>query len=519
MEQFACRAGKSQFFCQNRDASLKMSAGHIEAEKRTPLIRADRAFLLLVIVGALLAVLRCISLIGLPYQIDYGEGLLLEGAQRVHHSQALYPKPFAFPVVLHVYGPVAYATVALVLPGGEASFPAGRGLVLMCSILVALLLGTILKRLTGSPWVGFAFGLLLLTLPAFRFWLYLLRADLIGVLFSVIGVTLYLLQEKRWTWSIPFFALALFCKYSLLAAPVAMFVDLMVNRKVKQAIGFAVGLASACLLVFLVLQSRTDGWFAFHMFSTHRDPYSLVQFFTLAALVAASAPVVTALAVWYAAQDLRGTRRGFPPIYLVVSLITALTAGKLGSTTNHFVEWMVACCLCAGLGYFLLLSRYPARVTPITVLLSISMLAGVIAENRSSVQPSSGLTECGRAYQRVRDSQSSAILSQSLGPVLAAGKPVLVSDPFVYGELVQHGAWPDRRVEQLVSEKYFGLVVMVDEGSRPTLPGAGIWPASLLDAISTNYHIVDRFACRDAGLILEPVSPRPTVDVLPGPGR
>src|SRR5580765_2517385 len=240
MEQFACRAGKSQFFCQNRDASLKMSAGHIEAEKRTPLIRADRAFLLLVIVGALLAVLRCISLIGLPYQIDYGEGLLLEGAQRVHHSQPLYPKPFAFPVVLHVYGPVAYATVTLVLPGGEASFPAGRGLVLMCSILVALLLGTILKRLTGSPWVGFAFGLLLLTLPAFRFWLYLLRADLIGVVFSVIGVTLYLLQEKRWTWSIPFFALALFCKYSLLAAPVAMFVHLMVNRKVKQAIGFAV---------------------------------------------------------------------------------------------------------------------------------------------------------------------------------------------------------------------------------------------------------------------------------------
>ncbi len=162
---------------------------------------------------------------------------------------------------------------------------------LICSIVVALLLAVIVRRLIGSSWVGFAFGLLLLTLPAFRFWLYLLRADLIGIAFSVIGITLYLLKQKGWIWSIPFFALAAFCKYSLLGAPLAVFVHLIVNRKKKQGIGFAMGLGSACLIAFFVLQSTTGGWFAFHMFSTHVDPYSLVQFLGLAALVAAKRSV------------------------------------------------------------------------------------------------------------------------------------------------------------------------------------------------------------------------------------
>jgi len=482
-------------------------------------MKADRALLWAVLVGALLAVLRCVPLISLPYQIDYGEGLMMEGALRLHHSQPLYPAPFAFPVVLHVYGPVGYAATALVLPGGGVSFPAGRLLALICAIVVALVLGSILRLLTGSSWVGFAFGLLLLTLPAFRFWLYLLRADVIGVVFSVIGITVYLLKQKQWHWSIPFFALAVFCKYTLVAAPVAVFVHLILSRKIKQGVSFATGLGFACLLAFLVLQVTTNGWFAFHMFSTHPDPYSLAQFFGLAALVGGSAPVVTGLAAWYVAQDLSGLKRSLPAIYFVASSLTALTAGKLGSTTNHFIEWMVAGCLCAGMGYFQLASKYPARRVPITVVLAVSILAGVIAENRATVQPLSELVECGPAYQRVRDLRSTAILSQSLGPLLAAGKPVLVSDPFVYGQLVQHGGWPDRRVEQLVSERYFGFIVMVNDGARVTLPGAAIWPTSLLEAIDKNYRTVNRFACRDVGLILEPISPRPTVEGLPGTPR
>ena len=155
------------------------------------------------------------------------------------------------------------------------------------------------------------FGFLLLTLPAFRFWLYLLRADVIGVVFSMTGVALYVFDEKRWYRGVPFFALAMFCKYTLIAAPVAVFLHLTLNRKVRQGVGFAMGLGLVATAAFVFLQIKTDGWFAFHMFSTHPDRYSLRQFFALAALVWVSAPVVTALAVWWVAQDFRGRSWGF----------------------------------------------------------------------------------------------------------------------------------------------------------------------------------------------------------------
>ncbi len=187
------------------------------------LLKAERLLLGCLVLGAFLVIHWSAPLIVSPYQIDYGEGLMLDGALRILHSQPLYPNPFTFPVVLHVYGPVAYAAIASVLPGGAASFPAGRLLILICSVVLSSLIGTILRRLTGSWWIGLSFGFLLLTLPAFRFWLYLMRADVIGVVFSTLGIALYLSSEERRYWGIPFFGLALFCKYSLLAAPIAVF--------------------------------------------------------------------------------------------------------------------------------------------------------------------------------------------------------------------------------------------------------------------------------------------------------
>jgi len=466
----------------------------------------DRVLLICVVLGAFLVILRTLPLLLTPYQIDYGEGLILDGALRIRHAQPLYPHPFAFPVVLHVYGPVAYAAAAAVLPAGTPSFPAGRLMIVICSAAVSFLLGTILRRLTGSWWIGLSFGFLLLTLPAFRFWLYLLRADVIGVLFSVTGIALYLVSAKGWYWSIPFFGVAIFCKYSLLAAPVAVFVHLILNRRGKQGFVFAAGLGAALILAFAVLQAKTDGWFAFHMFSTHPDRYSLMQYFALGGVVAASAPVVTALAVWYVARDFRGAVRSFPAIYLAMSTLTALTAGKLGSSTNHFVEWMVASCMCAGMGYFFLLSKYAARAVPITVLLSASVLVGMFAQNRPQLQPSAEQTECGSAYQYVSHSPSSRVLSENLGPLLVAGKPILVSDPFVYGQLLEHGLWPDRQVGDLVNKGYFDLIVMSYDPSQIKVRGSDIWSESLATDIALKYRVVDRFNCRDARVMLEPLS-------------
>jgi hypothetical protein len=483
-------------------------------------MKADALLLLLVLIAGCLAVASAARLVPIPYQIDYGEGAMLEGALRILHSQPLYSDPFTFPVVLHMYGPAAYTAVALVLPGGTISLPIGRMLILTCCLALSLLLSYILRCMIGSWRVGMAFGFLLLTLPAFRFWLYLLRADVVGIVLSVAGLALYIRNPRLWYWSVPFFGLAIFCKYTLIAAPLAVFVHLILQRQWKRGTGFAVALGLLCGLAFAVLEITTDGWFAFHMFSTHPDRYSLKQFLALAGLVWASAPAVTGLAVWYVAQDFRSHGRNLAAIYFVTSCITALSAGKLGSTTNHFLEWMVASCLCAGLAYSLLITKYPRRVAPITVLVSVSALVGVMVQNRPNQQPTPELTECGKAYQYVRDSPSSRILSESLSPLLMAGKPVLVSDPFAYSQFVKRGLWPDRKVEQLVSQKYFDLIVLGTDLSQMKMRGSDVWSDWFIDAVDQNYRTAARFSCRGAAVMLEPIPSSSKADSqLSGPVR
>ncbi len=470
-------------------------------------VKADKLLLLAVLAAAGLVVISAAQLVRTPYQIDYGEGLILDGALRIRHARPLYANPLAFPVILHVYGPAAYAAVACVLPGGAVSFQISRALILTCSVALSLLLSYILRYLTGSWCIGLAFGLLLLTLPAFRFWLYLVRADVIGILFSIVGVALYISTAKFWYWSIPFWVLAIFCKYTLIAAPLAVFTHLLLHRQWKRGLGFAAGLGLLCAFAFLVLQITTDGWFAFHMFSTHPDRYSLVQFFALAGLVWLSAPVVTGLALWYVAQDFHAHERSFAAVYFLTSCLTALSAGKLGSTTNHFLECMLASCLCAGLAYSQLTSACSTRVTPITVLLSASVLVGVILQNRPNQQPSSGLTDCGKAYQYVRDSPSSRILSENLSPLLVAGKSILVSDPYVYSQFVKRGLWPDRKVEHLVKLRYFDLIILGTDPPEMRLHGSDAWSDGFIDLANENYRTVARFNCRGAAVMLEPISP------------
>lgn len=466
-------------------------------------MKADFALLPVVLVAVAMVVVHCIPLWVTPYQIDYGEGLILDGAISLQQHQPLYPDPQGLPVVIHVYGPLAYAVPAAAMVGKAPSFPAGRFVILGCCVLLSVLLALILRRQTGSLSLGIAFGFLLWTLPGFRFWTYLLRADAIAAAFTFVGIAIYLRDNRKWYWSVPWFGLAVFSKYSLVAAPVAVFLHLLLNRRTRESVWFGGAFGLVCLVPFAILQYTTSGWFSFHMFSTHPDPYSLLQFLGLTSLIWVSAPVVTALAAWHVAGSLLGRAPSFPAIYFAVSAFTGLTAGKLGSTTNHFVEWMLASCLCAGLGYSTLAKRDSRWLPRARFALCFSVLLCVIVQNRITQDPTRGLADCEMVYRQVRESPAPAVFAESLGPVLLARKTVLVSDPFVYDQLVQVGKWPDRRIETLLADRQLRLLIMAQDPAHSDLP------EPLLHPIQGNYQVTGRYVCRDAAVILEPLSVPP----------
>ncbi len=482
---------------------LNRASPEVVTDKAAPR-RAESLLLVCTLLSTLAVLVPWWRLATFPYQIDYGEGLMLEGAQSLRQGRPLYPAVSELPIVLHVYGPLAYAATASTLRTGHLSFTPGRVLILLCALTVAALIATLLWRWIGSWQISVAFGLILLTIPAFRFWTYLLRADLIGIAISVSGLALFALKPRYKYWSILCFAAALFCKYSLLAAPLAVFLHLLVTRQLKDAARFATLLALTCGAVFAVFQVRTGGGFAFHMFSTHPDPYSLTQVFALTGLVWLSAPVVTGLALFHVLRKIRSGQPDIPALYFISASITSLTAGKQGSTTNHFLEWMVAASLCAGMGYATVRSQHPRRLLPITIALMLSIAVGVWIQSRPNQQPYAELAECSGIYDYVASTNSPRILSQSLGPVLLAGKPVLLTDPFVYGQLVQHGIWSDSALVRLVNQRYFDAILTTVDPEHIKTGEETVWPPFLLEAMGRHYHPAKNFHCRDSSLILEP---------------
>jgi hypothetical protein len=465
---------------------------------------AESLLLVCTLLGTLAVLVPWWRLATFPYQIDYGEGLMLEGALSLRQGRPLYPAASQLPVVLHVYGPLAYAATAATLRPGHISFTPGRVLILLCALALSAVIATLLRRWTGSLQIAVAFGLILLAVPAFRFWTYLLRADLIGIALSISGLALFAFKPRYNHWSVFFFTAALFCKYSLLAAPLAVLLHLLLLRQVKDAVRFATLLALGSGAAFAAFQIKTGGGFAFHMFSTHPDPYSFAQVAGLTGVVWLSAPIVTALALFHILRKIRSREPDIAALYFVAASITSLTSGKQGSTTNHFLEWMVAACLCAGMGYAALKSQHPRRLLPITVALVLSMAVGLFTQNRPTQQPYAELSDCSGIYNYVANTNSSRVLSQSLGPLLLSGKPVLLTDPFVYGQLVQHGIWSDDNLIQLVNERFFDVILTTVDPAHVQTGDGNIWPPSLLDAMARHYRVVKSFHCRDSSMILEP---------------
>lgn len=386
------------------------SSLEVAAENAVPR-KAESLLSVCAVLGTAAVLVNRWCLATFPYQVDYGEGLMLEGALSLRQGRPLYPAASQLPVVLHVYGPLAYAATAATLRPGHISFTSGRVLVLLCALGLSTATAGMLRRWAGSLRIGVAFGLILLTMPAFRFWTYLLRADLIGVAMSVSGLALFALKPRYKHWSVIFFTAALFCKYSLLAAPVAVFLHLLLTRQFKDAARFVMLQGLACGAVFAVFQIKTGGGFAFHIFSTHPDPHSFAQLVALTGLVWLSAAIVTGMALFHVLRKI---------------------------------------------------------------------------------------------YNYVANANSPRVLSQSLGPLLLSGKPVLLTHPFVYGQLVQHGIWSDSGLVRLVNEHYFDVILTTVDPAHVRAADGNIWPPSLWEAMGRHYRVVKSFRCRDSSLILEP---------------
>lgn len=434
-----------------------------------------------------------------PYQLDYEEGNILNAGVRINAGLTPYPVPQSWPVVLNSYGPIPYLITAGLIGSGEAEFFRPRMVSLLAALLVAFEIAVLAWGFTDSAGLGISFGALFLTLPLVQQWAPLLRVDLLGLAVSLAGLVVFFRLPRVHFLCAPLFALALLCKVTFLAAPLTCIAILIRRRRWRALLVASVAGAAVLGTAVGALQVSTHGAFLFHQFGTHPDRLSFTNYRNHASQLLLETPVLLAL-TWIAILRLR--RLADPLIYLLFAVLGTVTALKLGSESNHFLEVAAALCVSSAIGVYELqkMKSRPEAMVGMVVFCGV-MIAGYGIANRALYSSRGLVDECPLAYAYIRDHDR--VLSENVGALILTARPVLLSNPFVYAQLVRSGRWPTGRVEQMLQESRADLVII----GKPSISEQR-WSQPALAALASNYHVSRQFVCADARLGYEPNSIR-----------
>src|SRR5262249_24455480 len=151
-----------------------------------------------------------------------------------------------------------------------------------------------------------------------------------------------------------------------------------------------------------------------------------------------------------------------PWLYLGFASITALTAGKLGSNTNHFLEWTAATSIVSAIVLSHLVASANGLAKPLTLGLAIMMAAYTWIGSRYAQLPSIQSDSCRDSYSFLRSYPGDRVLSENVAALVLNNKPVLVSNPFVVTQLKDSVDWQAGTLEELTRRQYFQLILLTD---------------------------------------------------------
>ncbi|MFM7679311.1 MAG: glycosyltransferase 87 family protein [Roseiflexaceae bacterium] len=287
--------------------------------------------------------------IAYAFPIDYGEGPLMRQVQFLHQGgtiATLYGDPGQVPFVVVNYPPM-YLLVSAIIGWVMPILQAGRLVSALAGIAVMVAIASLnahaheSKWTTATRWLAAATWL---AIPIVREWSGVMRVDMLGVALGLWGV--YLAWRGRLNAGTILLALALLCKPSLIAAPLALLV-LLIRTPWRNA---ASAVASGAGIIALVAAGITLGggnvWLHLVQANTNSWDATLARTFWREAWHIHWPLIITATVI--AIAHLRHGRQLLSPSHLSTTMAIAYTIGgiiigigigKVGAYANYFLEW------------------------------------------------------------------------------------------------------------------------------------------------------------------------------------
>ncbi len=130
----------------------------------------------------------CALALAYPYQLDYGEGLVLYQARLLAQGHSIYKGVAGYPYVFSNYAPLLQAVTSPLVAVLGPSFLPGRLLALAATLALGALLFYLVRSAGGGRLSALVASLLFLGSPYIYHWAPLFRIDLPALFLSVLGL-------------------------------------------------------------------------------------------------------------------------------------------------------------------------------------------------------------------------------------------------------------------------------------------------------------------------------------------
>lgn len=418
-----------------------------------------------------------------PYDLNYGEGYILNDALRLVRGEPIWTDITQFPMVRSAYPPL-YLLITGLLSWPVPSFLGPR----LVSLVAALAIGAMLvwhARRAAEGWASIlvAGGLWVGSTFVYQ-WGPLARVDMLGLGLSLAAVLVVERGDSQAGRTIGdpalhpsvnntalvmaalLCCLALFTKQTFLAAPLAITIFLAVRRDYR-ALWFVPAVAVVVGGVTLALNAATAGQYAQHViFGNAANPYRLDRTVEMTALFLRINPVAAFAAVWAIVLYWSSMRPSAVGVYVPLALATLLTAGNVSSDVNYFLEPTVALALAVPIVWRAASGSHPTLVyglAAVQLALLIHLPNGLMTQYPPG--PAKGSTpveedvRIGERVEAIVRSGGQNVLVELAGFAVLAGGPVWIQPVDLLAEQ-QRGRWTPDILNASIAEHRWSVVIL-----------------------------------------------------------
>jgi hypothetical protein len=405
-----------------------------------------------------------------PYDLNYGEGYVLNDALRLSRGEPIYVDLQQFPMVRSPYPPLfPMLWSGLVSIAGPALWP-GRALSVAALAGILALLAWNARRARAGVWPMVVAPAVVLASPFVYQWAVYARVDMLALVFAAAAVCAaqWLAGWRGIVGAAILCSLALWTKQTTLTAGLAIAIAYLLRNR-RDGLVFIALLLVPNGLAMVALNAATGGEFTRHVLEGNAsNPVSPVRAaWYFGGLLALHLPLVVA-GLWWVSRAARGVPSPIA-VYVPVALFAAFSVGNSGSSVNYLLEPLVALSLALPFAWRAA-SALSSVAPPLFASLQLVLLlhwpngfgVGYLGDAALGRTPSAGDAAVGAQVDAIVHAARGEVLSEPAGFALRNGRPVYVQPIDLRAEQLR-GRWRSEPLVQALAAGRFELVITAYE--------------------------------------------------------